>query len=53
MRSGPVKHDPAAQDPVDQEPIRVHMVLGEPGEFAFERTSRSKRRVTTISFTTA
>ena len=36
MRSGPVKHDPMAQDAVDQEPIRVHMALGEPGEIAFE-----------------
>lgn len=36
MRSGSVKHDSMAQDAVDQEPIRVHMALGEPGEIAFE-----------------
>ena len=37
MRSGPVKHDPMAQDAVDQEPVRIHMAFGEPGEIPFER----------------
>ena len=36
MRSGSMKHDSMAQDAVDQEPVRVHMALGEPGEIAFE-----------------
>lgn len=36
MRSGPVKHDPMAQDAIDQKPIRVHMALGEPGEIALQ-----------------
>ena len=31
-----MKHDSMAQDAVDQEPVRVHMALGEPGEIAFE-----------------
>ena len=33
----PVKHHAMLQDPVDQEPIRVHMALHEPGEIALER----------------
>lgn len=37
MRSGPVKHDSMAQDAIDQEPVRIQMALGEPGEIAFER----------------
>lgn len=37
MRSGPVKHDSMAQDAVDQQPVRVHVAFGEPGEIAFER----------------
>ena len=37
MRSGSVKHDPMAQDAVDQEPVRIYMALGEPGEIPFER----------------
>jgi hypothetical protein len=36
MRSRSVKHDSMAQDAVDQEPIRIHMALGEPGEILFE-----------------
>jgi hypothetical protein len=36
MRSRSVKHDSIARDAVDQQPIRVHMALGESREFALE-----------------
>lgn len=32
-----MKHDSMAQDAVDQEPVRIDMAFGEPGEIAFER----------------